>query len=234
MERRSPTGTRPAGPPQTPRKSLLLRASIHDPGKRRSHLGPLPQRPGSPESERATAGTSTTLERTRRQVPGPRAAPSGAAAGTHNTFGPLPGAPPPDHDHRRDADQRALLDDHGRRRIGRRRAADPNRRLAGSPLAEVRFRAGSGEESTAAGPLRSRSATQLEPPPLLLGLLRIAVGATPFSPSRLCSGDPALRGQGRGCKRPPLSWRKTAPSWSACRTLLPGPGVACSPRPWRE
>ncbi len=165
-ERRSPIGTRPAGPPQTPRKSLLLRSSIHDPRKRGSHLGPLPQRPGSPESERVRAGSSSTLERTGRRDPGPRAAPGGAAAGTYNTFGPLPGAPPPDHDRRRDADELALLDDHGRRRIGKRRATDPHRRLAGSLRPEARSWPGSGEESTAAGPLRSRSATQLEPPPL--------------------------------------------------------------------
>ena len=90
----SPARLRPCGPPLLPRKSLLLQPIIHIHRKRGSRLGTLPEPPGSPETERATAGTSRPPERTGRQDPGPRAAPEGAADGTYRTSEPPPDAPP--------------------------------------------------------------------------------------------------------------------------------------------
>ncbi len=172
-----------------------------------------------------------TFERTGRRDPRPRTAPGGAAAGTYSTFGPRPGAPPPDHDHRRDTDERASLDDHGRRRIGKRRAADPNRRLAGSPLAGVRFRAGSGEECTAAGPRREPFSTQLEPPPLLLGLLRLPVGHDPVLPVALALRRPCHSGSGSGLQATPPFVAKNGPVVECLSHSPPRAGGRLQPAP---
>ena len=179
---------RPCGPPLIPRKSLLLQTIIHVRRKRGSLLGPLPEPAGSPESQRATAGTSSPLERTGRRGPAPRAAPEGAANGTYRTFGPLPGAPPPDHDRRPDADELAVLDDHRRQRAGRRSAPGQDHRLAGSP--GLRRDAGpiSARNARLRGHLRGHGWSSGSHPPLPLRLPlprdRQRGSRDPLAPSR--------------------------------------------------